>query len=159
SKLLMTTLLVHPTQFVFPHPKQFYRKVEDLFRKVDKLGPAENVALKFLKAFRETLAVPLGVATMQLYERDGGPLTLLRTCGDSADAFPREFDGSIFCCEEFPWIGELGDRKAAVIPFGEERSLWMVFFAQQSLSSDPFFIASYASAFSSLHYALVQNLK
>jgi sigma-B regulation protein RsbU (phosphoserine phosphatase) len=153
--------MILSTQFSFPEPKHFYRRVEAIFEALESTGTSESFARGFLSEFRQHLAAALGVSCILLYERHSSGLILLSRTGVDCSDFREELEMEFLSRDkqDLPWITNLRKRIGAVIPAGNEGSMLMVFVADEALSENEAFRSNFSSAFSSLHYALVQNLR
>lgn len=145
-----------PGQSIFLEPKQLYRKLEALFRRLPS-GKPQSVAKVFLQLFLEQLAAGLRISGMHLYDRLSGVSQLVceegETCENVFSLIPVH--------AELPWVGFLAGRLSAVLTFGEDATLVLAFFGEKQTqqSSSEQTRAQFSSIFFAMHYALVQHLR
>lgn len=136
--------------------KQFYRKVEMIFQDVNTFGNQELFARTVISRFHQHLGSALGIHAVHLYE----PAGLLCDWGEFVPDLSEEIDALVIEDAEFPWIGTLHGRLAAILPATDDGSLIGVFLMEFiSERDDPSRIQEITTAFAALHYAVFQNLR
>lgn len=149
--------IVTSSPLLFLDAKQFYRKVEMIFREVNTFGSQELFAHSFLSRFHHHLSVSMGIQAVHLYDSTG----LVCSWGEFVSDLTEELDSIRNHGVEFPWTGPLHGRVAAALPLYEDSSLMAVFLLDsfEGVAPEPASILAASSVFSSLHYAIIQNLR
>ncbi|MCI0618192.1 serine/threonine-protein phosphatase [bacterium] len=143
--------------FHFLELKRFYRKLEEIFESLIP-GPSQKFASDFLSAFHNHLSKSLGIVTVYLYERSNGEISLIRKWGAISDEMNDALHGFLRT-EELPWFGELENQMVALVRSGQEDMQLLVFVSDKEFAGDPGYKSHFLSAFTSLQYALQQNVK
>lgn len=145
-------------------PKHFYRKIEHIFKSLERGHPSRSMisdlVSKFFSEFRDSLSL----SSAHVYEKSSEEIRQLSTNGNcfsnlSVDIL-RIFGTSRVVKEigEFPWIDTLHGRITAILPAEEDDRILIVFVGEE-FDPDEDFKSYWATAFSSLHYATVQHLR
>ncbi len=131
--------------------KHFYRRIETILSRMDSATTNEWSARLFLSGFQSELAEVLQISAIHLYEFSEGP-QLLSARGEPLPEIGFDLQNQIHETD-LPWFGNLNGRFVAVLPFDQERLLFLVFFGQDQGESRQ----SLCWALTSIHYALIQH--
>ena len=132
--------------------KQFYRRMETILASYDHGATRDSSARAFLSAFQNELAEMLWIASGQLYEVFSDTPELVSFSGASMPEIILDLKQKIQN-GDIPWSGLLNGRFTAILPFDQEATHVLVFFAHDSPENEQFL----SWAFSSIHYALIQH--
>jgi serine phosphatase RsbU (regulator of sigma subunit) len=139
-------------------PKQFYRRLENIFQNLELSPNPERFARAFLDRFAKDLADSLRTESIQLYDRSQKETVLIETWGLRLPDFHKEMEIRFDCEDAFPWFGKWDQRMVAVLPVHEKADFVVAFFTQ-NVSTLEEFDTDFSSYYSALHYSLVQNRK
>jgi sigma-B regulation protein RsbU (phosphoserine phosphatase) len=144
--------------FPYLEPKQFYRRLEEVFQRLESHRNSENFARAFLDQFAKTLADLLRTESIQLYDRYENQTTLLEMWGMRLPNFHEEIKTRFEGKDRFPWFGEWNDRMVAILPVDEAGRFVLAFFTH-NIGTLNGFVSDFSSYYSALHYSLLQNRK
>lgn len=138
--------------------KHFYRKMEKIFELLDPAATTVCLARSFINSFLDQLGPMLAVTRIHLYDCLSGASELTEVWGIAKDSVQLKLETVPL---ELPWVGLSKDNLLAILPVGDDPSMLMVFFADRgnNQAEEQEFHSYFDRAFSSIHYALVQNLR
>jgi sigma-B regulation protein RsbU (phosphoserine phosphatase) len=142
--------------FPLLEPKQFYRRLEEIFQNLNP-SPYERFAKTFVDRFVENLAISLRTETVQLYTRSEERTVLLETWGIHLPDLYQEIEIRFTGEDRFPWFGKWGQRMVAILPIDERAQFIVVFFSRSDTTFGDF--ADFSSYYSALHYFVIQHRK
>lgn len=138
--------------------KQFYRRMEKTFDSLEQATTTISAARSFILSFLDQLAPLLGISRIHLYECLSGSPELIELWGNSKNSEQIKLE---VVPPELPWMGRSKDFSLAILPVGDDTTMLMVFFADRENCRviEDEYQSFFDRAFSSIHYALVQNLR
>jgi hypothetical protein len=138
------------------NPKQFYRKLEAIFAELQTAVSTERFARGFIDNFMKDLSELLNVGTVHLYDCESGAPQIAATWGSQV---PFDLTTVDFSSLEFPWVSNHRGFLTAVLPVGCDSKMLITFFSQQNPNGSEAGNEFFWYAFSSIHYALIQNVR
>ena len=140
-------------------PKQFYRKLEELFADLGTAGSTRVFAARFSEEFYKHFVEQLGIRAVIATDLLNDDPEIIFECGAADHSFDKEFITRI-SNSELPWVGRRNGSLTAIFPVGDYPEILISVYLECDPNTDDSVYCPYIySLISSLHHALGQHLK